>query len=125
MAAIGEAVGVLRIPLDRIDLLSVGTAGLAPVIDPPSSTGLSGWALKAADLLLSSQMQAALLYSSQLLGDCMYRVDDGQPSVESLDDVLKLDYLIGRGVEVSKLHQNYVAERFLNGVRVRPWRPEA
>lgn len=125
MAALGEAVGILKVPLDRIDMLSLGTAGLAPVIEPPGNSGLSGWALKAADLFLNSQMEATLLYSRQLLGDRRFlRIDDHQPRVEEMDNPEKLDYLVARGKEVADNHMTEIRARFLNGICVQPWRAD-
>lgn len=121
MAAIGEATGVLKIPLDRIDLLSVGTAGLPVIVDAPASSGVKGWALKAANLFMNSQMEATLLYARQLLGeDRFVRVDE--PRIEGLDDLSTLDFLTGRGVEIAKQYHDVVWTRFLNGSHVRPWR---
>jgi hypothetical protein len=123
MAALSEAVGVLKIPLDRIDLLSVGTAGFAPVIDPPANAGLSGWAAKAADLFLKSQAQATLHYAKHLLGqEHFLRVDDPERSVEDLDNPDKLEHLIGRGQQCANDQFAAVEARFLNGNHVRPWR---
>ncbi len=123
MAALSEAVGVLKIPLDRIDMLNLGTAGFAPILDPPSNSGLSGWALKAADLFLKSQGQATLHYARQLLGDGHFlRVDDPERTVEDLDNPDKLEYLIGRGQQRANDELDAVRDRFLNGNHVRPWR---
>ncbi|MCA2964355.1 MAG: patatin-like phospholipase family protein [Acidobacteriaceae bacterium] len=123
LAAIAEAVGPLRIPLRRIQLLSLGTAGFSPVIDPPADAGVSGWAGSAANLFLQSQMQATLHHAAQLLGpDAFLRIDDPQPTVEDLDDPQKLPYLISRGQQCADSHRDLVQRRFLNGHRVRSWR---
>jgi hypothetical protein len=125
MAAIGEASRVLKIPLDRIELLSVGTAGFAPILDTPSSGGLSGWALKAVDLFMNSQMEATLLYASQLLGDRFVRVDDDMPSEDKLDDPKNVPKLAARGVKTADKHADRVFRSFLNGSPVRSRRQES
>lgn len=122
LAAVGEVTAVLKVPSDRIELLSVGTAAMAPVIDTPKSEGLSGWALKVADLFMNSQMEATLRYTRQILGNRLLRVDDAKATVQEIDDVSRLDYLIARGVEVATANQVEVVERFLNGTHATPWR---
>jgi len=37
VVALGEAVGVLKIPLDRIDMLSIGTAGRPAFVADPAA----------------------------------------------------------------------------------------
>lgn len=123
MAAIAEAVGPLRIPLSRIQLLSLGTAGFFPVIDPDPAAGVSGWALQAPNLFLQSQVQGTLHHAERLLGpDAFVRIDDPQPTVSDLDAPQKLPYLISRGQHCADSHRELVRRRFLNGQRVRSWR---
>jgi len=66
LAALGEAVSVLKIPLDRIDMLSVGTAGMPAFV--AGAQGLVGWGPKAPALFMNSQMDATLSHIRQLLG---------------------------------------------------------
>ena len=120
LAALGEAVGVLKIPLERIDMLSVGTAGFPTLIDDPSVQGKLGWATRAPNLLMNAQLDATLLYMKQLLGDRFVRVDDHRASVSDVDKVESLDPLIGRGVQVGQERSGTVLSRFVNGVKVAP-----
>jgi patatin-like phospholipase/acyl hydrolase len=69
VAALGEAVGVLKIPLDRIDMLSVGTAGMPVFVSDPATQGVVGWGPKAPDLFMNSQIDATLRYAEQFLGE--------------------------------------------------------
>jgi patatin-like phospholipase/acyl hydrolase len=122
VAALGEAVGVLKIPLDRIDMLSVGTAGMPVFVTDPAAQGLIGWAPKAPDLFMNSQMDATLLYVEQLLGRRFVRVDDTRARVQAMDDPNDLDFLIGRGAKVGEDFAVEVMARFVNGVGAAPWR---
>ena len=123
MAAVAEAVFVLKIPLDRIDVLSVGTAGLPVLLKSPDRQGLAGWALKSTDLFLNSQMDATRYYLEKLLGKYGYlRVDDPVPRVEQMDDASKVAYLVSRGVQVGSDRWADVKSRFINGIKAQPWR---
>jgi len=122
MAALGEAVGVLKIPLDRIEVLSVGTAGMAAFVESPDMQGKAGWAAKAPDLFLNSQMEATLSYIRQLLGDRFLRVDDVRPRVQAMDNPDDLSFLIARGAEVGEDVAKDVMARFVNGVSAGAWR---
>ena len=122
VAALGEAVGILKIPLERIDMLSVGTAGFPTLIDEPRVQGKLGWATRAPDLLMNAQLDATLSCMKQLLGDRFVRVDDDRARVEGLDETESLDLLIGRGVHVGQEHSATVLSRFVNGVNAAPWR---
>ena len=122
LVAIGEAFHVLNVPLDRMDLLSIGTAGLPSLIAGPGIQGLAGWAGRAPDLILNAQLEAAIQQATQLLGDRFLRVDDHQPRVQGLDESNRLDYLIDRGVEIAKRYAGTVMSRFVNGVPAASWR---
>ena len=122
VVALGEAVSVLKIPLDRIDMLSVGTAGLPAFVADPAAQGLAGWGPKAPNLFMNSQMDATLSYSKQLLGDRFMRVDDMRPRVQAMDNPNDLDFLIARGAKVGEDFAKDVMERFVNGVSAAPWR---
>ena len=122
LAALGEAVNVLGIPLNRIEMLSVGTAGLPTFVDNPAKQGLIGWAPKAPNLFMNSQMEATLSHSRQLLRERFLRVDDPQPRVQTMDNPEDLDFLIGRGANIGEEEAERVLSRFLNGVKTTPWR---
>ena len=72
--------GVLKIPLERIDMLSVGTAGFPTLVDEPGVQGKPGWATRTPDLPMNAQLDATLLYMKQLPGDRLVRVDDDRAS---------------------------------------------
>ena len=114
--------GTLAIPLEQIDMLSIGTAGLPTIVDDPAVEGMVGWGPKVPDLFMNAQMDATLDYARHLLAERFVRVDDHQPREEALDNVSKIDYLIERGQSVGQSSINVVMERFINGVPVQPWR---
>ena len=122
LAAVSEAVNVLKIPLERIDVLSIGTASLPALIDNPDLQGKIGWASRAPDLLMNAQLDATLFYLKELLGDRFVRIDDGKACVEELDSLKFLELLIGRGVLAGAENANAVRARFINGVVAAPWR---
>jgi patatin-like phospholipase/acyl hydrolase len=122
MAALGEAVGVLKIPLNRIDMLSVGTAGMPTFVGDPAAQGLVGWGPKAPDLFMNSQMDATLCYVEQLIGKRFLRVDDDHARVQTMDRAEDLGYLFGRGAKIGEKYAGDVLPRFLNGVSAAPWR---
>jgi patatin-like phospholipase/acyl hydrolase len=122
LAALGEAVGVLKIPLDRIEMLSIGTTGAPALVSAPwLLTGLLGWASRAPDLLMKAQMQATLDHVGRLLGARFLRVDDAAQT-GGLDDVGSVPMLINKGADIAEKHFEPVTDRFINGVPAAPWR---
>jgi patatin-like phospholipase/acyl hydrolase len=122
LAALGEAVGVLKTPLDRIEMLSVGTTGAPALVGAPwLFTGLLGWASRAPDLLMNAQMQATLDHITRLLGTRFLRVDDAAQT-NGLDDVGSVPMLINKGADIAEKYFLSVTDRFINGVPAATWR---
>jgi predicted acylesterase/phospholipase RssA len=123
LAALSEAVGVLKVPLDRIDMLSVGTTDVPSIIGAPRIfTGQLGWARRAPSLLMKAQIQAALNQAKGLLGkDRFLRVDDSA-ATRGLDDVSSIPMLISKGAEVGETSYPDISARFLNGLPAAAWR---
>ena len=59
LPAIAEAVRHLKVPLDRIDVLSVGTIGNEADFEEALGKGKAGWASSSADLFFAAQEHAA------------------------------------------------------------------
>ena len=59
MPAIAEAVRHLKVPLERIDVLSVGTMGNEVDFTESLGKGKAGWAPTSADLFFAAQEHAA------------------------------------------------------------------
>ena len=122
LVALCEAVAVLGIPLERIEILSVGTTNAPSIVGSPKLvTGLLGWAKRAPDLLMKAQMQGALQQVQQLIGDRFVRIDDSAKT-NGLDDVRAIPMLICKGAEVGEASYSVISSRFINGVEAAKWR---
>jgi len=125
LAAMIEAVTYLRIPLERIDLLSIGTTEEPFTIKSVGKSGLFGWSTKLVKLLLSAQEDAATEHARLLASEPRFiRINTmTAPGAYSLDGVRDIEELASLGnraaMEPTVLSQ--VRSRFLNGVKTSPW----
>jgi patatin-like phospholipase/acyl hydrolase len=128
MAAIIEAVCFLRIPIERIDVLSVGTTEEPFTMRNHTRAGIIGWLWKKKilDLLMNVQQESALKLTQHLVGAQRFlRVNVMTvPGSYSLDGVREIGELADLGnrtaLETEILGQ--VKSRFLNGVFAAPWK---
>jgi uncharacterized protein len=127
MAAIIEAVCFLRIPLERIDVLSVGTTEEPFTVSKQTRSGIIGWLWKKKilNLLMNVQQESSLKLAKHLVGDPRFlRVNtmtvpgsyklDGPKEIEELAD-------LGNRIALQTEVLGQVKSRFLNGVSVVPW----
>jgi uncharacterized protein len=123
LAALAEAVGVLEIPLDRIQMLSIGTTSNSSIVGVPKLfKGLLGWMTPTLKILMKAQIQASVSQAEQLLGsDHFLRIDDSA-QCNGLDDVNAIDTLICKGKEIGEKDFEKINKRFINGIEARPWR---
>ena len=92
LAAVCEAIEHLKVPLDRIEVLSIGTTSPPTRISAPKHlTGLAGWAAPATALLMKAQTQAILAHLRHLLPHRFQRIDDSALT-SGLDDVRSIDH---------------------------------
>lgn len=127
MAAIIEAVCFLRIPLDRIDVLSVGTTDEPFTLRKQTFSGILGWIWKKRilDLLMNAQQESSLRLAKHLVGSThLLRVNETtSPGIYKLDGTKEIGELADLGnraaLQVDILNQ--VKSRFLNGVHVTKW----
>jgi hypothetical protein len=136
MAAIIEAVCFLRIPLERIDVLSVGTTEEPFTARGQARDGFLGlklrssvigwlWKAKILSLLMNAQQESSLRLARHLVGAPKFlRVNTVTvPGSYSLDGPREIGELADLGnrkaLEIELLGQ--VKSRFLNGVSVAPW----
>jgi hypothetical protein len=125
MAAIVEATCFLKVPLDRIDILSVGTTDEPFTVRKQARSGIFGWSTKLVRLLMSVQGESGLKSAELIAGKPRFlRVDTiTVPGTYRLDSPTEIEELAALGNrEASKpeiLAQ--VKSRFLNGVSVAPW----
>lgn len=125
MAAIIEAVCYLDVPLDRIDVLSIGTTEEPFTLKRMSTSGVIGWGKTLIDLLMNAQMESSIQHAERLVGEPRFlRVNTvTNPGMYSLDGSADIQDLVALGNKKASdpaiLYQ--VKSRFLNGVSAIPW----
>jgi len=123
LPALAEAVRYLKIPLDRIDVLSVGTMSNESDFTESLRKGKLGWAPESADLFFSAQEHAALTMAESFLGPTRHlRVNQQTPSEIKLDDTEAIEDMATRGNKVALDSFSAVRSRFLDGIHVPYWR---
>lgn len=126
MAGIVEAVCYLGVPLDRIDVLSIGTTDEPFSVKSFSEYGKARWGKTIIDLLFNAQVDATVRHAQQLVGDPRFlRINAmTKPGEYTLDNAREIENLISLGhnktLDPSILYQ--VKSRFLNGIRVMDWK---
>lgn len=126
LPAIAEAVRYLDVPLDRIDVLSVGTLGSEMDFSASLNRGKAGWAPEMADLFFAAQERGAAILADSFLGRARHlRVNQQTPRPIDLDDVRAIDELERRGAAVGQDTFAAVRSRFLDGFHAPDWRKTA
>lgn len=126
MAAIVEAVCYLGVPLDRIDVLSIGTTSEPFTVKMMAKAGIVRWGKTLIELLMNAQVDSAVRHAEQLVGEARFlRVNTvTSPGMYSLDNAKEIESLIAlgnkRGSDPSVLYQ--VKSRFLNGISAMSWK---
>jgi hypothetical protein len=127
MAAIIEAVCFLRRPLERIDVLSVGTTEEPFTARQQTRAGILGWLWKKRilELLMNVQQESSLRLARNLVGEVRFlRVNTvTAPGSYSLDGPREIGELADLGSRAALQTEvlGQVKSRFLNGVSVAPW----
>jgi hypothetical protein len=141
LAAIVEATCYLGIPLDRIDILSVGTTEEPFTARKLTRSGIFGWAAKLVPLLMNAQQGACLEQARLLVGEPQFmrvnrypesggkeprfvRVNTmTKPGSFRLDSPKEIGELADLGEHAASDAETLgkVKSRFLNGVLVCPW----
>lgn len=125
MAGIVEAVCYLNVPLDRIDVLSIGTTDEPFTVKMLANAGIVGWNKTLIDLLMNAQVDSAVQHARQLVGDPRFmRINATTPKgLYKLDDAKEVESLITLGNKTASapsiLYQ--VKSRFLNGIAAMDW----
>lgn len=126
MAAIVEAVCYLQVPLDRIDILSIGTTEEPFTVKEQNQSGVLSWGETLIELLMNAQVESSLQHANNLVGEAKFlRINTVTiPGMYSLDSSKEVEALITLGnkeaSDPSILSQ--VKSRFLNGVTSVPWK---
>jgi hypothetical protein len=123
LPALAETVRHLKIPLDRIDVLSVGTMGNESDFTESLRRGRAGWGLSSVDLFFAAQEHAAAAMAESFLGPTRHlRINQKTPCEIKLDDKDAIDDMASRGANVGKDSFSAVRSRFLDGNFVPDWR---
>lgn len=126
LTAMVEAVRWLSVPIDRIEVLSIGTTGSAFTAVDHGRSGLFGWAPRLVELLMSAQAKGTRQLAYDLAqGLRILRIDQTlPPKLVSLDDVGRIELLADLGAQCADDPDTLarVTERFLNGIEAEDWR---
>lgn len=122
LPALSEAVRHLHIPLDRIDVLSIGTLTSEHDFTEALGKGIAGWAFQSTDLFFAAQEYGAMLLAESFLGPTRHlRVNQQIPLKIELDDAEAIGRMIERGNEAGKDSFIEVRSRFLDGLHAEKW----
>ena len=114
-----EAYSFLDVPLEEIDVLSIGATTVPFNIAKNIDAGVAQWNLGLINLTLNGQVEAAVAQASLLLKGRLHRINAMTNEGEfTLDNATpeKIEQLIqlGRGEGVKKANLDVVRSRFLN-----------
>jgi hypothetical protein len=134
LAALIEAVHFLNIPLNDLDILSVGTTKEPTALLHRLRSGVFGilpfgtlrWAPHIVALLFQAQMEFALAGVQLLTRGRILRIDQDTPTgAYSLDSANRIAELIALGLGKAKERAiiDQVQSRFLNGMPAAPFSP--
>jgi patatin-like phospholipase/acyl hydrolase len=120
MVALTEAVAFLEVPLDEIDMLSIGCTSTPFNIAKHATSGIAQWNAGLLELMFEGQSESAVAQAALLLKGRLHRINFTAKEGEfSLDDARpeKIQRLInlGRGEAVRRENLDAVKARFLNG----------
>lgn len=122
LPALAEAVRYLKIPLDRIDVLSIGTLSSECDFTDQLGKGKAGWGPHSVDLFFAAQEHGALLLAENFLGPTRHvRVNQQTPDEIKMDDAQAIEDMVQRGNEAGKKHFAEVRSRFFDGQLVEKW----
>lgn len=129
MVGLTEAVGFLGVPLENIDMLSIGATTTPFNIAGHANSGIAQWNAGLVELMFEGQMEAALAQAKLLLNGRLHRINvTAKAGQFALDDARadKIQQLInlGRGEAVKKENFEPVKSRFLNGTPAAPFTPK-
>ena len=115
VVAILEAVSVLNIPLDDIDVLSIGTTAPAFSIESRAiGGGLAQYRWGIIDLLMRAQASGAAAQATLLTKRRVMRIDCVvKPGQFSIDDARGVPSLVGYGRKEGRHRAAEIADRFL------------
>ena len=126
LAGIVEAVCYLKIPLERIDVLSIGVTSEPFTVKMFSNAGIIKWNKSLIKLFMNAQVDSAITHSRELIGEAKFlRINETTPSGHyTLDDPQNIKDLatLGNKIASSASLLSQVRSRFLNGVHALSWK---
>lgn len=126
MAGIIEATTYLDVPLNRIDVLSIGTTSEPFNASIFEDSSAAGWNKNIITLLMNAQVNAAVDHAQSLIGRARFLRIDVPTSKDqfSLDDSRKIEELASLGAATAKNVEtkSQIRSRFLNRITVRDWK---
>jgi patatin-like phospholipase/acyl hydrolase len=126
MAAIVEAVCYLNVPLDRIDVISIGTTDEPFTVKSMAEAGWLKWGKTLITLLMNAQQDASVRHAQLLVGEPRFmRINVTTiPGMYALDGAKEIEDLIALGNRKASQPDilSQVKSRFLNGVDAMNWR---
>ncbi|RAI54538.1 patatin [Roseicella frigidaeris] len=126
LAAIVEAVCYLQVPLNRIDVLSIGTTDEPFSVKGKLGAGIIRWNRSLISLLMNAQVDSAVRHAQQLVGEARFlRINTvTNEGMYALDNPREIESLFALGNKAasdpSVLYQ--VKSRFLNGIEAMDWK---
>jgi len=123
LPAIAEAVAYLQVPLERIDVLSVGTLESESNFSEVLGSGKAKWAAEISNLFFAAQETGTARLADALLTKARHlRVNMQTPQAIALDNAKAVEEMITRGENVGLDYFPAVRSRFLDGFHVADWR---
>jgi patatin-like phospholipase/acyl hydrolase len=128
LVGITEAFGFLNVPLEQIDVLSIGTTAEPFSIAQHKNSGVVQWNAGLINLMFEAQVQGDIAQANVLVGGRMHRINHMSPAGQfSLDAATpeKIEELVslGRGEAVKKENLEAVRRTFLNDTKADKFVP--
>lgn len=128
LVAIIEANHYIGVPIDRIDILSIGTTEEPSTFKKLTESGAGKWAItkKILEIFMHAQQKSSVDQAELLVGKSRFkRINITANSGEySLDNASQIEELASRGKVESDNpeHLREIKSRFLNGDKINPWK---
>lgn len=125
MAAIVEALTFIQVPVERLDVLSIGTTGEPFNAHAQQEAGILRWAKQIVRVLMSAQQEGSLRLAERLVTEPRFlRINPVTvPGRYKLDDPNMIPELVSLGARAASDPRllGQVKSRFLSGVHAMPW----
>jgi predicted acylesterase/phospholipase RssA len=124
--ALAEALRYVKVPIERVDVLSIGTVEHEIDLASALGKGKVGWAAAAPDLFMASQQHGALSVATKLLGRSgLLRINQTSGEAIPIDGIGDIEDLAQRGAQEARDTFDQVRSRFLDGSSAVSWRSPA